>query len=108
MTGPIIFSDETARRQLTDHGVVVTFRTRERTTGSTWWRESRTGPKRGDVTVERLREVDPSDPADLARDSPISGFESVEAWQDAIARLNGGLPERGVLYLARERDGESA
>jgi len=96
--GPIVFADETARNQLVDDGVVVTFRATERTTGSTWWRESRTGPKRGDVDVERIGEVDPSDDEAIAPFRELSGFDSVEAWREAIRQLNGGDVESGVLY----------
>jgi len=65
MTGPIIFANETARGQLEEEGEVVTFRRSERTTGKTWYRYSRTGPKQGDVLVEKLRVVDPRNPFDL-------------------------------------------
>jgi hypothetical protein len=101
MTGPIIFSDETARSQLVNHGEVVTFRKSERTTGSTWWRETRNGEKQGDVTVELETHVDPNEKEELAPYADLSGFGSVAAWQDAIERLNGGdMPERGYLYRA--------
>lgn len=100
--GPIIFSNETARQQLVDHGEVITFRTDERTTGDTWWRASRTGEKRGDVVVEKLRVVDPRDPFDLTPAVDLSGFPSVLKWQSAIEQLHGGeLPEIGILYRAR-------
>jgi len=95
--GPIVFSDETARRQLEQHGEVVTFRIDERTTGHTWWRESRTGPKKGDCTVEYIGTADPTDRDALKPFRPKSGFRSVQAWQDAIADLNGDLVE-GNLY----------
>lgn len=98
--GPIIFADETARAQLTDHGEVVTFRTSLRTTGDTWWRTSRTGPKAGDVLVEEIGPADPRLPCDrMERYAGLSGFESIGAWQDAIQELNGGL-EQGWLYRA--------
>lgn len=98
--GPIVFSDETARSQLVDEGVAVTFRASERTTGSTWWRESRTGEKRGDVEVERIEAVDPSDDEALTPYRELSGFDTVEAWREAIRELNGGDVESGVLYRA--------
>ena len=101
-TGPIIFSNETAREQLVEAGEVVTFRASERTVGRTWWRASRTGPKQGNVVVDKLRAVDPRDPFELRASVHLSGFESVEAWQDAISELNGGeLPSAGILYRAR-------
>lgn len=102
--GPIIFGDGTARAQLEEVGVVVTFRPYERTTGETWWRESRTGPKRGDVLVEELRPVDPRDPFDLAPAQHLSGFDSVTDWMEAIEDLHGELPEVGVLYRVTARN----
>lgn len=100
--GPIIFGDETARSQLVDEGEVVTFRTSERTTGETWWRESRTGVKQGDVTVEQLHQfVAVSADGALSRYADLSGFESVEAWIGAIRDLNGDV-EMGRLYRVTE------
>ena len=96
--GPIIFSDTTARKQLLNEGEVVTFRKSPRTTGNTWWRESRLGPKQGDVIVEEIRDVDPADRTALTEYQELSGFESVDGWQNAIARLNGSLPSQGWLY----------
>lgn len=98
MTGPIVFSHPTARAQLTMEGEVVTFRTSERTTGSTWWRDHRTGPKRGDVVVKELAIVNPWDREVLEAFVDRSGFDNVSSWQDAIAELNGELPSEGVLY----------
>jgi len=107
--GPIIFGNETACQQLTEVGEVVTFRTSERTVGKTWWRMSRTGSKQGDVVVDKLRAVDPRDPFELRPSVHLSGFESVEAWQDAISELNGGeLPPVGILYRARTTDDQEA
>ena len=101
MTGPIIFSNETGREQLVDHGVVVTFRKSERTTGKTWWRETRTGPKQGDVVVEQVNVVDPRNPFDLDRYVEVSGFETTEDWMDAISDLHGGLPDLGFMYRVK-------
>lgn len=98
-TGPIIFADETARKQLVEEGEVVTFRTSQRTTGDTWWRKTRTGPKEGDVHVEEIGPADPSDEDDLEPYGPLSGFHSVHDWQFAISSLNGELSE-GYLYRA--------
>lgn len=102
-TGPIIFADETARRQLVEEGEVVTFRTSERTTGETWWRESRTGEKQGDVTVELLAgavRVAPHS-SHLIEYRYLSGFETVDEWVDAIEELNDDV-ERGRLYRVTE------
>jgi len=102
--GPIIFADETARTQLETHGEVVTFRTTARTTGDTWWRKSRLGSKEGDVHVEALETVDPREPSELRPHRPVSGFETVEAWQQAIRSLNGSLPAEGRLYRVSTRE----
>jgi hypothetical protein len=96
--GPIVFSNKTARRQLQQFGEVVTFRPSERTTGETWWRKSRTGPKMGDCTVEKLRAVDPRNPHELTPSQHLSGFDSVSDWIDAIEALHGEIPDIGVLY----------
>lgn len=96
--GPIIFADMTARTQLLTENEVVTFRKNSRTTGDTWWRESRLGPKRGDATVTEISKVDPRNDSALSEYRELSGFESVEAWQQAIQSLNGSLPSEGYLY----------
>lgn len=105
--GPIIFADEIARGQLESDAEVVTFRASERTTGDTWWRTSRLGPKEGDCTVEHIGPVDPSDGSALAPYRDLSGFQSVAAWQEAIRELNGGL-EGGHLYRVTLEGGETA
>lgn len=97
--GPIIFGHPTARGQLVDHGEVVTFRASERTTGETWWRETRTGPKRGDVTVERIGTAETV--LDLMDHAELSGFESVGDWQNAIREVHGD-DVTGVLYRVTE------
>lgn len=101
--GPIIFANETARGQLEEDGEVVSFRTSDRTTGYTWWRESRTGPKRGDVHVECV--VEDVDVRDLADYVELSGFDSVEDWQAAIRDVHGESARTGgYLYRVTERD----
>lgn len=85
--GPVIFSREEPRRQLEEHGEVVTVRAHDRTVGWTWWRASRTGKKRGDVVIQRL--YDWVDVLNLAEHVEESGFESVEDWQAAIHDLHG-------------------
>lgn len=98
VVGPIIFTNPTARRQLINEGQVVTFRSNLRTTGDTWWRESRLGPKEGNVKVTKIRDVDPTDTESLAKYSELSGFESVKQWQKAIRSINGTTPQSGHLY----------
>jgi len=104
--GPIVFSDRTARRQLLIECEVVTFRSSERTTGETWWRQSRTGEKMGDVVVEEIGECNPSHPDELRSHRPLSGFDSVAEWQHAILKFHGeSLPRSGYLYRVRPTKG---
>ncbi len=105
MTGPISFSDVTAREQLLDHGEAVTFRREQRTTGNTWWNVGRGQHRRGYCHVEEIGEVTPTE-EDLKPYREQSGFESVDDWKGAIGELNGGEPERGYLYrVVRTEDG---
>jgi len=92
-----VFSDSDARRRLQQNGEVVTFRTSKRTTGETWWRESRTGEKMGDCRVELMGPADPSDRSALRDHYREAGFDSASEWEAAIEELNGGLTE-GYLY----------
>lgn len=103
--GPIIFADRTARAQLLHHGEVVTFRKRDRTTGDTWWRKSRTGNKKGDVFVEAIASEVAPVPDSLAPYREKSGFETVEDWIDAIGSVNSETPESGHLYRATAKSG---
>lgn len=98
--GPIVFSNDTAREQLLGHGKVITFRPSDRTTGSTWWRKSRTGEKMGDCHVLCWEsDIDPTNESKLVKYQPYSGFESVSDWQRAISGLHGEMPSSGNLYL---------
>ncbi len=98
MTGPVIFSDETARAQLQEHGEVVTFRTSYRTTGTTWWRKSRTGVKQGNCRITLLKsDVAMSETNIFDAFVEYSGFDSVSEWQTRIQELNDDV-ESGHLY----------
>lgn len=97
--GLIVFSNETARSQLVEEGIVVTFRTERRTTGRTHWRTARTGTKRGDVVVGEIGAVDPTGDA-LRAYVGLSGFETVQGWRAAIRDVHGNAPGSGYLYLA--------
>jgi hypothetical protein len=96
-TGPIIFSDPTARKQLLDEGVVYTFRPTERTTGETHWRRERTGCGQGSVRVTEVCEVRPGTGV-LSLFAAESGFESDAHWRAAIRNLHGDLPDQGYVY----------
>lgn len=98
--GPIIFDVREARERLESEGSVVTFRSSDRTTGETWYRYSRTGEKQGNVTVEKIADVDPALTADLRPYARDAGFQSVEDWIARIREVNGGDLRPGHLYRA--------
>lgn len=100
--GPIVFSNETARRQLQQNGEVVTFRPSDRTVGDTWWRKSRTGEKVGDCTVEKIGPANPRLPCSrMEENARLSGFRSVSDWVETIEDLHGTVPRHGYLYRVR-------
>ena len=100
--GPIIFAHETARNQLLENGVVTTFRAEERTTGDTWWRDHRTGPKRGEVHVEHVAKLVPTEDA-LEEFRTESEFATTADWRAAITDLNNGWTGMGHIYRVTER-----
>lgn len=102
MTGPIIFANETARSQLLDVGEVTTFRTSDRTTGETWARASRTGPKIADVFVEHELSVEDPSMADIREYAEHSGFESAAEWWGAILDVH-GHPSEGHVFRVKLR-----
>lgn len=98
-TGPVIFSNEDARNQLVTEGEVITFRTSNRTTGETHVRFSRTGSKEFDCHIMRLDDLaEPQLSIELERYHEEAGFESAEAWKDAIREMHGEVPKEGYLY----------
>jgi len=105
--GPVIMGHPVAREQLETAGVVLSFRTSDRTTGETHYRHERTGGKQGDVTIEKESErISASDP-ELVAYYPLSGFESLEAWRDAIAEVHGDREADGFVYrIEMEADAE--
>ena len=101
-TGPFIFGHPTAREQLRDHGIVHTFRVHDRTTGRSWWRASRTGPKEGEAVIAHAAEIAPTRANSLHPYQPTSGFESLTAWRAAIAEIHGGVPDSGHVFQVRD------
>jgi hypothetical protein len=98
-TGPVIFSNEKARRQLVSKGAVVTFRTTDRTTGETHVRYSRTGSKEFDCQIMKLADLaEPRLTEELERYHEEAGFESATAWKKAIREMHGEVPDEGYLY----------
>jgi hypothetical protein len=99
--GPVQLSHGTARGHFLRNGQVVSFRTSDRTTGETWWHETRGDTKEGDVVVEKLCEAEAwHGDFQLFRWLNHSGFESVEQWVDAIHEMHGEVSE-GYLYRIR-------
>lgn len=103
--GPIIFGHETARDQLLSEGIVATFRATERSTGDTWARWERTGPKKADVVVREIGATTLGS-RDAQDDLPWftfgtyakwSGFGTPKAWAQAIREVHGPITE-GVVY----------
>lgn len=103
--GPVIFADATARQQLQSEGEVITFRTSDRTTGETWWTDARNNTKKGDCVISELTQVHPGAGFQLQRYWSLSGFDSVEAWQDAIKSLNGELTPGRLYYVEETTNG---
>lgn len=97
--GPVVFSNDVARTQLL-RGRVVTFRAGDlRTVGETHARWERNGTKQADVVIKGITKVVPTDDEVLASYLDLSGFESVEAWGDAIVELHGvDSGDGGFLY----------
>jgi len=112
----IIFSNEKARNQLLNEGVVYTFRKNRRKqfekmpehrqrqgfAVTDWATDKRMGKKITNVIINeygphRLEEPGPYSLDDLAPYTQWSGFNSLEEWKEAILEFSPGL-ENGWLY----------
>lgn len=93
--GTLTISNQHAREQLTEHGVLVTFRTSRTPTGRVSWTTGHDDDSEGTAIVAQLEIIDPNEDRTLALYQHRSGFESLTAWREAI----GELPEKGALYL---------
>lgn len=98
---PISFTDETVREQLVDEGKVVTFRWGTQSPGLTEWNAGFGEETRGDVIIASIGEVTPENNDDLAEYRHLSGFETVDEWQETIDDGR-GLSSGGHLYLVVE------
>lgn len=106
--GPIIFTEEAPREHLLNVGRVYTFRTADRTTGETWARKTRTGSKIADVRVEQVDHIEEPTVADLDIGWAFySGYDSREAWWQAIADVHGNVRE-GYVYRVTRSDVDGA
>lgn len=96
--GPVIMGHTVARAALESMGTCMSFRTSDRTTGATHYRYERTGRKQGDVTISKVSDqILPTDP-ELAAYRPLSGFRTVDEWQEAIQDVHGDLETPGYVY----------
>jgi len=111
----MIFSDDRAYEQLRDEGVVLTARASKKPDGPVWIRRSRTGPKDEDVPYARrilFAELRPLENhvhsymnvKEYRVDNPekryeLAGFDSADAWLDAVYAQNAGkLPDEIYVY----------
>mgnify|MGYP006300610459 CR=1 FL=1 len=83
-----------------EYGFVFTFRLskRKRPNVSTWMNRGRGEEKVADVHIREIGKLDPTNKGNLTPMVHASGFETVEAWQDAILDLNNEITE-GWMYL---------
>lgn len=97
--GPVIFSNRDARSYLESAGQVYTFRTRDRTTGSTHVRYERTGRKQYDCIIQKHASVADDELQDaLDALSEQAGFSSGDEWRAAIREMHGEMPDEGHIY----------
>ena len=96
-TGPVIMGHPTARAQLETDGVVLSFRTSDRTTGETHYRYERTGTSQGAVRITKETDRMHPNSISLVPYYPLSGFASTEDWVDAIKEMHGAL-NYGYIY----------
>jgi len=109
VTGPVILSVDKAREHLETHGSVYSYRTRDRTTGQTWYRTSRTGEKVGDCEIELAARVYEWQDLMVALRPFVSrsGFAGVLEWMDAINSVHGETEGRGYIYrITADRGGQ--
>lgn len=96
--GLVIMGHPVARSCLESAGIVFSFRTSDRTTGNTHYRYKRTGKKQGDVTIQQVTERIESTAENLEPYRHLSGFSTVEEWQEAIEDVHGSIEESGFVY----------
>ncbi len=105
----ISFSNDKARAQLLQQGMVHTFRlNRRKKTGKDWTNKGRTMSKMADVYIEEEGQYMIGA---LRKYVPTSGFGSLAAWHKAIQdenRYRGPIPRttRGWLYKVTLREAE--
>jgi len=102
--GPVIMGHPTARACLESSGTCFSFRTSDRTTGSTHYRYERTGCKQGDVTITQVSDETLPTHEALEPYRPLSGFSSTEEWREAIAEVHGDTETPGYVYRIEMAD----
>jgi len=94
MSLPMIFSSDTAYKQLRAVGQVTSARKNPRDEGSVWIRKTRTGIKEFDAEIIDVAEINWTDEKNLYGHlhdyDMVCGFESVHEWVKEIKQLNNG------------------
>ena len=90
-------ANDTAREQLVKNGVVLSFRTSDRTVGKTHYRHKRTGKGKGAVYISKISAKIPPTHDTLKAYQPLSGFASVGDWLKAIDSVHGDV-SNGYVY----------
>lgn len=97
---PMIFGHDTAFTQLQENGRVASFRTKKRLRGPVWIRRSRTGPKEFDAEIVEVQEVTAENMMrKLNYWGVLSGFDSADAWRQAIHEVHGDDIEEGYIHI---------
>jgi len=95
--GPVIMGHPVARAQLEENGSVYSFRTSDRTEGDKHYHYERTEKGQSKVTITKATpEIVPTTKY-LSRFVYKSGFESPEAWLEAIEEVHGNTDD-GYVY----------
>jgi len=112
----MMFKSEKARNYLLQHGLVYSFRTRQRKiAGEGWVNEGYGKPKLADVFIAEIAHFEDRDEARYRQQLTLShlcwflepywrksGFKNVMEWVEEIKTLNkGNLPLEGWLYLVK-------
>lgn len=92
----MLFMDENVRKQLLEHGEVVTFRKYLHNEGRDWATDKRRGKKLCDIEVKLIGEI--NNPSELIPYLEKSGFQHLWDWVAAIRKFIGKDKIQGYLY----------
>jgi len=98
----MIFSNEKARRQLLEKGIVFTFRKKPHKLGKDWATDSYGGKKICDIDVVWRAKVCPLELDNLDLFTRNSGFETLNAWIQAIGEFGINPCDYGYLHEVRK------